>query len=60
LNFALRNYQTPKTLKALSEDFKEMKKFVVSLEPRSRIIDGIHIVHVDEFLKKLWNGEILR
>lgn len=49
-----------KGLKALSEDFPEMKKFVVSLEPRSRIVDGNHIVHVDEFLKKLWNGEILR
>lgn len=48
-----------KGLKALGEDFPRMKKFIVSLEPRPRKVDGIEIMHVDAFLKKLWRGEFI-
>jgi predicted AAA+ superfamily ATPase len=47
-----------KGLKALGEDFPHMEKFLVAMEPQPRNIDGITIIHVDAFLKKLWNGEI--
>jgi hypothetical protein len=28
-------------------------------EPRPRKVEGIEIMRVDAFLKKLWNGEII-
>jgi predicted AAA+ superfamily ATPase len=47
-----------KGLRALGEDFPDMKKMVVSMEPRRREVDGIRILPLDEFLKDLWSGNL--
>lgn len=47
-----------KGLRALGEDFPDMQKIVVSMEPRPREVDGIRILPLDEFLKDLWSGSL--
>lgn len=47
-----------KGLRALGEDFPNMQKIVVSMEPRPREVDGIRILPLDEFLKDLWSGNL--
>ena len=49
-------------IKALSEEIKLDKAIIVCLETKERIIKHrngvIHILHVENFLKKLWLGSI--
>jgi len=47
-----------KGLKAFSDDFPEARKIVVSMDINKRIMSGIEIIPVNEFLKMLWNNEI--
>lgn len=48
-----------KGLKAIQEESTDLKRFfVVCLEPISRRVDGIEIIHYAEFLKLLWSGNL--
>ncbi len=46
-------------LKAFNEEYKVKKSILVSLDPKPRLVDGIHILPWKVFLEKLWAGEIL-
>jgi hypothetical protein len=46
-------------LKAFTEEYKTKQALVVSLDPRPRLIDNITILPWQEFLERLWHGEIL-
>ncbi|MEI8272398.1 MAG: DUF4143 domain-containing protein [Paludibacter sp.] len=48
-----------KGLKAFLEDFSEARAVVVSMDKSKRILNGIEIFPANEFLKALWNGEIV-
>lgn len=48
-----------KGLKAFEEDFPEARKIIVSLDRNKRILNGIEVIPATEFLKMLWNGEIM-
>ena len=48
-----------KGLKAFLEDFPEAKAIVVSLDKYPRILNGVEILPVQQFLKSLWNSEII-
>ncbi|MEI6753330.1 MAG: AAA family ATPase [Paludibacter sp.] len=48
-----------KGLKAFLEDFSEARAIVVSMDKSKRILNGIEIFPANEFLKALWNGEIV-
>ena len=45
-------------LKAFKEEFPEARLILVSLDPVSRPEGDIEVMNVEDFLKKLWNGEI--
>jgi len=47
-----------KGLKAFCEEFPDCRPIIVSLDARPRILNGIEILPVMDFLKKLWQGEI--
>lgn len=46
-------------LKAFGEEYKTKRNIVVSLDPKPRLINGIHILPWKEFLEKLWADEII-
>lgn len=46
-------------LKAFCEEYKTKHAIIVSLDPKPRLIDGIKILPWQEFLDKLWGGEII-
>ena len=48
-----------KGLKAFSEEYPEAKLFLLSLEERPRKLNGIEIWPVEQFLKRLWDGNII-
>jgi predicted AAA+ superfamily ATPase len=48
-----------KGLKAFLEDFSETRAIVVSMDKSKRILNGVEIFPANEFLKALWNGEII-
>ena len=48
-----------KGLKAFSEEYPQARLIVVSLDPNPRRMNGVEIYPVTEFLKKLWNNEII-
>lgn len=48
-----------KGLKAFLEDFQQARTIVVSMDKYKRILNGIEIYPANEFLKELWNGEIV-
>jgi hypothetical protein len=48
-----------KGLRALGEEFPEMRKLVVCNEPRRREVEGISIMPIHEFLLALWSGDIV-
>ncbi|MBI5700365.1 ATP-binding protein [Candidatus Saganbacteria bacterium] len=48
-----------KGLKAFSEEYSTRQNIVVSLDPRPRQIDNINILPWQEFLEKLWAGQII-
>lgn len=45
---------------ALKEEGKLSSYFMVSMESRPRIVEGIHIMPWEEFIKKLWDGALLK
>lgn len=47
-----------KGLRAFAEEHPASKLIVVSLDARPRLVDGIHILPVQDFLNTLWAGEI--
>lgn len=47
-----------KGIKFLNEEIKFKKNIVVSLDANPRIVQGIEILPVREFLARLWGGEI--
>lgn len=48
-----------KGLKAFQEDYPEARAILVSMDKSRRIVNGVEIFPVGEFLKALWNNEIL-
>ncbi len=48
-----------KGLKAFLEDFPEARSIVVSMDKNKRILNGVEIFPAKEFLKSLWNKEII-
>lgn len=46
-------------LKAFLEDFPQAKAIVVSLDKYPRILNGVEIIPAVQFLKALWNAEIV-
>ncbi|MDR2963705.1 MAG: AAA family ATPase [Bacteroidales bacterium] len=47
-----------KGLRAFQEDFPLCRLIAVSFDPRPRIMNGIEVFPVTDFLKNLWNNEI--
>ncbi len=48
-----------KGLRALNEDKKMKKSFLVSCDPLRRVEDGIELVNYEDFLTELWSGQLL-
>jgi uncharacterized protein len=48
-----------KGLKAFLEDFPEVKAIIVSLDKYPGILNGVEIIPAQQFLKSLWNDEII-
>jgi len=48
-----------KGLQAFKEDFSQARTIVVSLDKYSRIMNGVEIFPAKQFLKALWNAEII-
>jgi len=48
-----------KGLKAFQEEFPECRLITVSFDSRPRIANGVEVYPVNDFLKKLWNHEIV-
>lgn len=48
-----------KELKAHQEEYPEARAILVSMDKSRRIVNGVEIFPVGEFLKALWNNEIL-
>jgi predicted AAA+ superfamily ATPase len=48
-----------KGLRAFEEEYPNARKIVVSMEPNRRIVKNIEIIPVLEFLKMLWNNNII-
>ncbi len=48
-----------KGLKAFLEDFPQSRAIVVSLDKYPRLLNGIEIIPAEQFLKALWNSEIV-
>lgn len=46
-------------LRAFREEYRTKHAIVVSLDPKPRLVDGIHIFPWQHFLDKLWSGEII-
>lgn len=45
-------------LKAFLEDFPKTRPIIVSMDRSRRLLNGIEVIPVYEFLKMLWNGKI--
>ena len=54
----VRNAQM-KALRAFAEEHPQVKCYVVSRETFPRLVDGIEIWPIRDFLTKLWKGEII-
>ena len=48
-----------KGLKAFQEEFPDCRLIAVSFDSRPRIINGVEVYPVNDFLRKLWNHEII-
>jgi predicted AAA+ superfamily ATPase len=48
-----------KGLKAFSEDHPDTKQFLLSMEERPRMLNGIEVWPVTQFLQRLWGGKVL-
>lgn len=48
-----------KGLRSFGEDYPNSRRIVVSLDRISRREGDIELIYVDEFLKRLWNGDII-
>jgi predicted AAA+ superfamily ATPase len=48
-----------KGLKAFSEEHPDAKLILLSMEERPRMLNGIEVWPVTQFLQRLWNGKVL-
>lgn len=48
-----------KGLKAFLEDFPQARAIIVSMDKSKRMMNGVEVIPVINFLKSLWNGEII-
>ena len=48
-----------KGLKAFKEDFPEARLIIVSLEDQPRLVNEVEVYPAMQFLKMLWNGEVI-
>ena len=49
-----------KGLKTFGEEHPESRRIIVSLDPFNRRIDGVECLHVRDFLRDLWKGDIVK
>jgi predicted AAA+ superfamily ATPase len=49
--------QDTRSLKSLAEEKKLKRYLCVSLEPRRRVLEGIQVLPLTDFLRALWSGE---
>lgn len=50
-----------KGLKAFQEEYTTKKAILVSLDPKPRLLDdGILVLPWENFLHKLWNGDLIQ
>lgn len=47
-------------IEAFGTEYRTKHRFVVSLVPRERVVDGITIIPWKQFLDRLWGGAIIR
>ena len=48
-----------KGLKAFAEEFADCRLIAVSFDARPRLSNGVEVYPATDFLKKLWNHEIV-
>lgn len=48
-----------KGLKTFAEEHPQARLIIVSLDPAPRVSDGVEVMPIEYFLKKLWKGEII-
>ena len=48
-----------KGLKAFGEEHPDCRRIIVSLDPFNRTIDGIEFIYIKDFLRMLWNNDII-
>jgi uncharacterized protein len=46
-------------LQRFTEEYEGKKAILVCNEPFARVHDGIYILPCEEFLKQLWNGDLI-
>jgi len=46
-----------KSLRALAQEEKFKRFLCVSLEPRRRVLDGVQVLPIHDFLEALWAGQ---
>jgi uncharacterized protein len=48
-----------KGLQAFKEDFPKARLIIISLDKYSRLMNGVEIIPAEQFLKSLWNSDII-
>ena len=48
-----------KGLKAFKEDFLHARAIIVSMDKNPRVMNGVEIIPAEQFLRALWNSEII-
>lgn len=48
-----------KGLKSFADEHPDCRRIIVSLDRFNRVVDGIELIHVYDFLKKLWSHDII-
>jgi predicted AAA+ superfamily ATPase len=48
-----------KGLKALSEEHPDAKLILLSMEERPRMLNGIEVWPITQFLQRLWGGKVM-
>lgn len=52
-------YPTARYYDLFQEDFPAVRAIIVSLDKYPRVMNGVEIIPAEQFLKALWNSEII-
>lgn len=47
-----------RSMKAFADEFPDAKRYIVSLDERPRLVNGVTVLPIKVFLKRLWDGAI--